>query len=188
MNRTYHQMEAVFAASPEHLQTVALDLDWRIRYAAAVAIGFKKDKSLLLLLQQMLDIEAKRPLYSQPKTEFIGVEGDTSLAEQITPFTVVFPYEVDADTQEAWKCRGRVKQAILFAIYEIGEAHRSMIEQIEHLVMDEQEDAPVRAAAVRALGRVGNSTSLACCEYAATIDEWCTRVEAIKAIGALKHE
>ena len=185
MNELFHQMEHVFTCGRDELGQLALHPNWQIRYAAAVAIGERKDQHDLPILQQMLDIELERPLYSQPKTSYIGVAGDTSLAEQVKPFTVVFPYEVDLETQEAWKCRGRVKQAICFAIYEIGQAPTALLERIKQMVLDDQEDAPVRAAAIRTLGKVGDSSCVSCCEYASTIDEWCIRVESHKALGVL---
>ncbi len=188
MNHISQAMEQSFFCTSQELLSLdfALHSDWRVRYAAAVAIGARRIANALPVLEQMLAIEMQRPLYTQPKTKYIGVEGDTSLAEQVKPFTVEFPYAVDAETQEAWKCRGRVKQAICFAIYDLGQVTDSLIHSLQQMVMNENEDAPVRAAAVRAMGKVGDSRCLSACLYATTIDEWCTRVEAEKALGGLQ--
>ncbi|WP_308635440.1 HEAT repeat domain-containing protein [Paenibacillus silvisoli] len=188
MRSCYEQMEACFACGSDELKQLAVGPEWRVRYAAAVAIGERQDADYGDTLEAMLAIEDARPLFTQPVTEFVGVNGDTSLAEQVKPFQVVFPVPADEATQEAWKTRGRVKQAILFAVYAIGTANERLIDRLHGYIRDAGQDATVKAAAVRALGKVGGPNSLPFCKEAAAYDEWCTRVEAGKAIGALTHE
>ncbi|RAP74596.1 HEAT repeat domain-containing protein [Paenibacillus montanisoli] len=187
MSSCYEQMEACFTCSSDELKRLAVDPEWRVRFAAAVAIGERQDADYIDALEEMLAIEDARPLFTQPVTEFVGVDGDTSLAEQVKPFQVVFPVPADEATQEAWKTRGRVKQAVLFAIYSIGEANERLIDKLHGYIQDANQDATVKAAAVRALGKVGGPSSLPYCKEAAAYDEWCTRVEAVKAMGVLSN-
>ena len=70
----------------------------------------------------MLRVENSRPLYSQPPVQFFNSTDDTRMAEQVGPIEAVFDQEYDESSKEAWRCRGRVKQAVLIALYEIGGA------------------------------------------------------------------
>ncbi len=186
MQSLYEKMEHGFHCGSDELKTLSVNPDWRIRYGAALGMGLKKDPDFLVDLERMLEVENARPLFTQPVTKFIGTEGDTRLAEQVMSFEVIFPFPVDEDTKEAWKTRGRVIQAILFAIHDIGSAHDSLIGKLHHYIEDPSRDYSVKAAAVRALGQVGDRSSLPYCGMAANIDERCTQLEAIKAIGRIK--
>ncbi len=187
MQNLYDKMEYCFVCGADELKVMASDPEWRIRYAAALAIEKRKDSAFLPILDGMLELENARPLYSQPVPEYIGVSGDTSLAELAQPFQVVFPVPADEDTLEAWKTRGRIKQAVLFAIYEIGLANEALIQKMHAYLEDGQEDSSVKAAAVRALGKVGNRSSLAYCDKVAQHFDGPIRMEAKKSLKALKQ-
>jgi HEAT repeat protein len=188
LDKTYERMRKCFTCSDGELADLAADTDWQVRYAAAVAIGARGDAMYLPMLERMLDIEDERPLYTQPEPEYIGTSGDSSLAELVKPFQVVFPHPVDADTLEAWKCRGRVKQAVLFAIHAIGTANDSLIRRMTAYVEDDIQDASVKCAAVRALGRVGGARVRPLMERMRNHPDITIRMEADKAIEVLNHE
>jgi hypothetical protein len=77
-------------------------------------MGVRKDQTILPVLNRILEIEDARPLYSQPETQLLGTRSETRIAEEVKPFQIIFPYPSDDETKEAWKTRGRVKQAVLF--------------------------------------------------------------------------
>jgi HEAT repeat protein len=183
---TIEKMEDCFRA-PHRLAEYARDADWRVRYAAAVALGETHDPARLPLLKEMLRREEGRDLYSQPPAVFTNTSDDTRMAEQIGPIAVHFAADYPAETLEGWRCRGRVKQAILFALYEIGAADAEMLEMVQDCILRQGEDYPVKAAAARALGAVGSRDSLAALEAAERIDEWCTQHEARKAMGRINY-
>ena len=169
-----------------NLETYTNDINWRVRYAAAVAMGESHDKKWLTSLEEMFVNESKLPLYTQPPVHFPGKPEDaTRLSEHIGPITVVFDQYYDEETKEAWRCRGRVKQAILYAVYEIGHVHDEFLDKIHNCLEEIKDDYCVVAAAARALGRIGNDKSLRCLENALSIDEWCTVTEAKKAKQSL---
>lgn len=186
-SNTYALMELVLT-QPETIEQLALDADWRVRYAAAVAIGRAGDPRRLPLLSRMLEIEDARPLYRQPPARFINSSDDTRMAEQIGPIEVIFDQPYDEFHLEAWRCRGRVRQAILFAVAELGATDAGLRVRLEDLLRDPAEDYPVKAAAARALAAVGDAASLPALEAARQIDEWCTQVEAAKAIRSITHD
>lgn len=180
----YDLMESAFT-QPAELERLALHENWRVRYAAAVAMGQSQDRRWLPLLKEMLRIENARPLYSQPPAYFTNSTDDTRMAEQIGPITASFDHEVDESTLEAWRCRGRVKQAVLFALYDMGEADDEMRAILHGYLEDPKEEYPIKAAAGRALGKVGNRSSIPALRTAQKFDEWCTQMEATKAIGRI---
>lgn len=181
----YEWMELAFT-QPVELERLALHENWRVRYAAAVAIGQTPDRRWLPLLKEMLRIENARPLYTQPPAHFSNSTDDTRMAEQIGPITATFDHAVDEATLDAWRCRGRVKQAVLFALYEVGEADDELRAILHAYLEDPQEEYPIKAAAGRALGRVGNRSSIPALQVAQKFDEWCTQMEATKAMGRIK--
>lgn len=180
----YELMELAFA-QPAELARLALHADWRVRYAAAVAMGETGDQRWLPELKAMLQIENGRPLYSQPPAHFSNGIDDARLAEQIGPIAVHFDQPVDEQTLDAWRCRGRVKQAVLFALHALGAADDEVRALLHAYLTDPKEDYPVKAAAGRALAAVGNETSLPALQAAQQVDEWCTQTEATKAIGSI---
>ena len=183
---SYKLMELAFA-QPEALAQLAHHAEWPVRYAAAVAMGQTQDRRWLPHLKAMLHRENSRPLYSQPPAHFVNSSDDTRMAEQIGPIAAIFEQEVDAETQAAWRCRGRVKQAILFALYAIGEGDAELCAILQRYLEDPKEDYPVKAAAGRALGAIGNHTSIPALQTAQHFDEWCTQMEATKAIHRIRE-
>lgn len=184
---SYELMELALA-QPNELEQLARHADWRVRYAAAVAIEQTQDRRWLPLLQEMLQIENSRPLYSQPPAHFSNSTDDTRMAEQIGPIGVHFDDEADESTKEAWRCRGRVKQAVLFALYNMGEANDEIRALLHGYLDNPKEEYPIKAAAARALGAVGDQNSIAALRSAQEFDEWCTQKEAEKAIERLKQK
>lgn len=180
---TYDWMERALA-DPACLPGAAAHDDWRVRYAAAVAMGRLGDPANLPHLRAMLAREEGRPLYSQPRASFPGTHDDTRMAERILAVRAVFDRETTEEEREAWKCRGRVKQACLFAIGDIGVADAPLRRAVEALLADP--DDPVRMAAFRALGRIGDAESLALIERMLETPEHCSRTEAQKAHAALR--
>ncbi len=187
MADVFELMESCLSGGAD-LKALAEHPDWRVRYAAAEGIGETQDPAWAPVLKRMFLCEEGRPLYSQPPARFVNTTDDTRMAEEIGPIEVHFDGAPDAETLEAWRCRGRVKQAILYAVYSIGAADAEFRELIEECVARESEDYPVRAAAARALGGIGRPESRASLEAAASFDEWCTQTEARKALRRLADE
>ena len=184
----YEKMEDCLAG--QNIAAHSQDGNWRVRYAAAIAIGESRDPKWEPTLESMLAHEDTRPLYAQPPALFPGKPVDqTRMAEHIGPIEAVFDREYDERTLEAWRCRGRVKQAILYALYDIGTASESFISRLHAYLDEANEDFCVIAAAARALGKLGSQQSLDYLEKILSIDEWCTTTEARKSIEKLRqHE
>lgn len=184
----YALMEEVFF-HPEKIEEYADHSDWRVRYATAVAIGETKDVKWSSTLLRILERESKRDLYSQPATvRFEHGPGDTKMAERLLPTRAIFDKEYPEELKEDWRCRGRVKQACLFAVRDMGIASPEMIAYLRHILDEPGEDYGVCAAAAMALGRVGNLECLPSLKKALEIDEWCVQTEAKKAIRSLEGE
>ena len=182
----YNKMEECLAGL--NLEAHSQDTNWRVRYAAAVAMGESRDAKWLDTIERVYDLESKRSLYNQPPARFPGLAADeTRLSEHIGPLKAVFPIPADEETKEAWRCRGRVKQAVLYAVYDIGAVSASMLAKLHECLENATDDYCVIAAAARALGRVGNATSLEYLDKILAIDEWCTTTEAKKSIRILEH-
>lgn len=179
--RRYQEMEALFH-DPQLIVAASTHPDWRMRYAAALAMAQHPDPKWLPLLARMLDIEAQRPLYTQPPARFSHGTGDTRMAEQIGPIDVFFDADYDDATLEAWRCRGRVRQAALFAIAAIGSADDALLDVLHGYIFDANEDFTVKAATARALGMIANPRSIPALREAQIFDEWCTNREASKAL------
>lgn len=189
---TYSLMELAFS-SPSALEELADHPDWRVRYAAAEAMGETRDPAWLPALTALFAREEQRALYSQPPAHFSRAGGlpqidDTRIAEMIGPLDFTFDEPPAPETLEDWRCRGRVKQAVLFAVYEIGQAGEDLLALIHAVLARPHEDYPVKAAAARALGRVGTAESIASLHIAEGIDEWCTQTEARKALKRREHD
>jgi hypothetical protein len=142
----------------------------------------------LPLLQEMLLAENERQLYSQPRVrEFVGSYDDTRMAEQVIRTEAIFDRDYPDSLREDWRCRGRVRQAALLAIHDIGMATPEIIAEIHRVLADPHEDYAVMAAAAKALGRVGDAASLPHLERALTIDEWRLATEVRKALAAIRE-
>jgi len=181
----YHTMEALFRDT-SLIADASMHADWRIRYAAALAMAQHPDAQWLPLLARMLEIEARRPLYTQPPARFSRGTGDTRMAEQIGPIDVFFDADYDKDTLDAWRCRGRVRQAVLFAIAAIGSADDALLDVLHGYIFDPHEDFTVKAASARALGMIGDPRSIPALREAQVFDEWCTNREATKALQRMQ--
>jgi len=182
----YLTMERCFLEK-ENLELFAVHPNWRVRYAAAVAIGETRDPKWLPALKKILKREEDRSLYSQPPAIFTNTTDDTRMAEHIGPITAEFEHSYEPETLENWRCRGRVKQAVLFAINEIGAEDAELLDMLYQLIQRDSEDHPVKAAAARAIGTIGNQESIPYLEIALLIDEWCIQTEARKAIIRIKN-
>ena len=164
--------------------------EWRVRYAAAVAAGRWRDAAHLPALEALLEREDDEPLYTQPAVHFEGAgvplppgyDDATALAEYVGPVRVVFPREPTVREREAWRRRGRIKQAVLFAIASIGRASPRIEQRIAAYVGSEAEDAVVRAAAARCLGILGAREHVEVLRAAAKSDDWCLATEAARGL------
>ncbi len=186
MLNNYKLMEEVMK-NPKSIAKHINNPDWRVRYAAAVAIGELRDKKYLPLLCNLLRSEGERPLYTQPAV--LGYENsydDTRMAEQLVPIKEIFDKEYPEDMREAWRCRGRVRQACIFAIRDVGKATDEVLKLLHTFLIDPKEDYAVKAASAMALGSVGHDGSIPYLEKLMELDEWCCQCEAKKALRRLK--
>lgn len=159
--------------------------DWRVRYAAAVAMGESGDAAWLPTLQALIRREEGRELYSQPRVEgYRNSYDDTRMAEQLEPIEVIWDKPYSEEIKDDWRCRGRVLQACLFAIAAIGRADQGVLDTLHQLLS--HGDSLVKAGAARALIHVGTKESLPHLEAALMVDEWCLQTEAKKAIRRIK--
>lgn len=185
MSAGYELMERVLADTAA-LEENALHPDWRVRYAAAVAMGEDGDPRWLPVLAQLWDVEAGRDLYGQPRVlGFTGSYDDTRMAEQIIATEAVFDQEYPEDRKEDWRCRGRVKQAVVLAVHAIGAATPDWLDRLHMILVEPGEDFSVKAAAAKALSRVGEQRSIPALQASLRFDEWCLQVEAHKALASL---
>jgi HEAT repeat protein len=177
-------MERVLG-DPASIPHAAQHPDWEVRYAAAVAIEACADPAWLPTVRAMWQHELARPDYTRASVRFIEHVGDTRNAEMIGPLTAVFPAGTDDATRAAWACRGRVRQALAFAIAAIGQCDDGLRGMLHDRLLAADEDYPVKAAVARALARVGTAASIAPLQVALALDEWCTHTEAALALAAL---
>lgn len=94
--------------------------DWHVRYGLAVAIGELGTKEDIPLLEKILKMEEGRSLFNQPGAHFSNCTDDTRLSEYIGLLTMHFDREYPEEVMQAWQCRGRIYQAVFFAVYKIG--------------------------------------------------------------------
>lgn len=152
--------------------------DWRVRYAAAVALGDRREATAVADLLATLDIEDAAPLYSQ-KDEIAGAHAGSN-----ETLGLLLPPGVTTATLDAWRRRGRIKQAVCLALGEIGSAAAPALPRLQRYATDQHEDYAVRAAACKALGLIKSPASRPCLDQAVNDPEWCTKTEARKALAA----
>ncbi|MGB2976078.1 MAG: HEAT repeat domain-containing protein, partial [Phycisphaerae bacterium] len=145
------------------------DPDWRVRYAALVALGDLGDPRVVEPLLALLRAEASEPLFTQPPLEG-GLPADTTEA-----------------TKEAWRRRGRLLQAGCLALANLGAPTAPLLELLHDFATDQTRDYMVRAAACKALGQLACPESLPVVEQAARDEEWCTACEARKAVAVIQR-
>ena len=172
------------AASRDELLQATRSDEWRVRYAACVALGDRADKgerdaATVPAIIEVLRREDAAPLYAQPQGYTFAHAGSPFAKSNLPP-------EADDATREAWRRRGRVKQAACWALgallenSSVGEAGEFLHRYANST--DAQEDHQVRAAANRALGRIGDGASRPFLERATRDAEWCSACEARKAL------
>ena len=183
MNTAFEKMEFCAANVSQQdddafNQTLALlaDENWRVRYAAAVALGDRRDPRAVEALVQALVRENEAPLFTQPKLDIPITAGSN------IPMEVLFPDGTTESTKEAWRRRGRVIQAGCLALGNIAIATPPVLELLHDYALNQQRDYAVRAAANKALGQIACPESLPFLEKSAKDEEWCTATEAKKAI------
>ena len=167
------------AASMPVLFTSLAHNDWRVRYAAAVALGDMPVPSAVPPLLAALAIEDAASLYNQPE---LTAGGPAGACDVVAP---QFPAGTTADQIEAWRRRGRVKQAICLALGAIGDGSSGVLATLHRYAVDSGEDYMVRASACKALGLIASPTSRAVLTAATKDEEWCTNKEAVKALARL---
>lgn len=163
------------AASRDRLLTLLRDADWRVGYAAAIALGDRREAQAVASLLAVLNTEDAAPLYTQKEDLSSTPAGQPSVEWHV-------PADIPAETLEAWRRRGRLKQAVCLALGEIGIADPVVLARLHRYVTTAAEDYLVRAAAAHALGQLGSADSLPFLRAAMEDEEWCTRTEATKAV------
>jgi len=181
VNVTYDGMEhCMDPATPVVALIEALrDEDWQIRFAAAVALGDRRESVAVESLLEALQGEDRAPLYSQ-RTELAGIPAGSPDGH-----APAFPPGTTEETRSAWARRGRVKQAVCYALGEIGLVDLRVLGFLQRYATDQGEDYMVRAAANKALGRLPHPSNRPVLEQAAADPEWCTQTEGRKALAAL---
>ncbi|HUW35217.1 MAG TPA: HEAT repeat domain-containing protein [Planctomycetota bacterium] len=181
----YERMEnCIIASRRAGGESLSLLLDalkddaWEVRYSAAVGLGDLRDAAAIDGLLALLKEEDAAPLFTQPG-ECFGTAGST-----VAP-SPDLPQATAKETLEAWRRRGRVKQAACFALGAIGKADPRVLDVLHRYAVDTAQDYMVRAAACKALGQLASPASKSVLEAAANDEEWCTKTEARKALAAV---
>ena len=181
----YDRMENCIAASRRAGgESLALLLDalkdevWEVRYSAAVGLGDLRAPAAIDGLLALLKEEDAAPLFTQPG-ECFGIAGST-----VAP-SPDLPQAVTKETLDAWRRRGRVKQAACFALGSIGKADPRVLDVLHRYAVDTAQDYMVRAPACKALGQIASPASKSVLEAAANDEETCTKLEARKALGRI---
>ncbi len=156
------------------------DPDWRVRYAATIALGDLGDPRAAGPLCALLRAEDREPLFTQPPLEGGGHAGATLVSP------IVFPEGTTEATKEAWRRRGRLLQAGCLALGTLGTATTPALELLHDFATDQKRDYMVRAAACKALGQLACAESLPVLDQATRDEEWCTATEARKAVAAVR--
>jgi HEAT repeat protein len=168
-------------ASLQRLIDLAAHASWRVRFAAAVALGDRANPSAVSALLNMLAHEDSEPIYGQAEHYVGAPAGATTIAATANPAGV------PEQTIECWRRRGRIKQAACVALGQIGPAARSAVTRMCHYATNQKEDYAVRAAACQALGLIGDASAAPSLRTATGDEEWCTKTQASKALRAIEH-
>jgi len=177
MERCFQLALAADADSLAELHGLLRAADWRVRQAAAVALGDRRSPASLEPLLALVAEEDAAPLYTQP-CEYGGIPAGGPF-----PPGAGLPADTPPATAQAWQRRGRLKQAACHTFGEIGVADPRVVAYLHRVVLEDM-DYPVRAAAAKALGQLRSPDSLPVLKRAAEDTEFCTRTEALKAIAA----
>ncbi len=153
--------------------------DWRVRYAAAVALEELPDPDSLPALLAAYEQENAAPLFEQKETYGSAHAGSNA------GVALHLPLGLSEETLQAWRRRGRLKQALCLAFAALGSKADAARPLLEHDVLDATQDPMVRAAAAKALGLITSPASLPILQKATKDEEWCTNKEATKAVASL---
>jgi predicted dehydrogenase len=186
METTLHRMDACAAIAERRdaskfseLVGALGDPDWRVRYAAIVALGDLGDPQAVDPLCALLRAEASEPIFTQPPLKGGGYAGAT----HVSP--IAFPAGTTEEVKEAWRRRGRLLQAGCLALGNLGSPTAPLLDLLHDFATDQKRDYVVRAAACKALGQLACPGSLPAVEQATQDEEWCTACEARKAVAAI---
>ncbi len=185
MKETLRAQESCFEGE-DALKKNAAHPDWRVRYAAAVAVGERGDANGLYLLEEIVKGERARPLYSQPSVRFENAPDDTAMAEMIGPIRAVFDREYDDFTLQAWQCRGRVLQAAYFAYAKLGKESAFLDEEMFRLLGEDEDDAVVSAGYV-AFAACGGKKTYDKLMQIGESKHYCAALERKKALQILRE-
>lgn len=146
--------------------------NWQVQQAAASAVGDRGLVDLLPAMVSLLEQQDRLPVYGCPDVwEMSGAKS--------------------VDERETWRCRFRVKQAILIAMLRCvehagpGIIDDTLLRRLLELAVSQEEDYPVRMAACELLGRLDRPPVRAVLEAAAADGEWCTATTARKSLVRL---
>lgn len=183
MNTVFEKMEycAAHAASTDSATLADIiaylrDDNWRVRYAAAIALGDRHDPQAVPALAELFASESSEPLFSQPEIHGGIHAGSTE------NLSLEFPEGTTEEMKEIWRRRGRVLQAACLAIGNIGQADAATLGYLHRFALEQSYDYGVRAAACKALAQLALPGSLPILELAAKDEEWCTNTEAKKGL------
>ncbi len=165
MERLLQLAESNDLAAPAEVIAGLGSPNWRIRYAAAVAAERCGTPAVVQALLATLRAEAKAPLYSQ--------------RDEMTD---------DESILEAWRRRGRVRQAIYFTFAALGARAAAGIPDAAQSATDQGEDYCVRMAACHALGALGGPVALQALRQAVNDAEFCTLTEARRNLRNLENK
>lgn len=186
MPSTYEKIEQCtnLASSQAHdaeeaLLSLLRDEEWRVRYAAAVAAGDRRNAEFVGPLVELLAEEDAAPLYKQPEVEAGGHAGATEVRRPS------FPPGTTEAMMAAWQRRGRIKQAVCLALGQIGDSSDATLSSLHRYATDQSEDYTVRAAACLALGQIAAPQSAPFLQQATKDEEFCTSTEATKALASV---
>lgn len=180
METSYEKMEKCLKTDQSEPLIESLhDADWRVRYAAAIALGDRREPAAVSALLEVLAEEDAAPLYAQPEVSGSALAGDPG------SFAIQFPDGTTESDVEAYRRRGRLKQAVCLALGSIGVAESAAVSTLSRYATDAGEDYTVRAAACKALGQLASQKAVPSLQKASGDEEWCTRTEALKALKLL---